>query len=136
MNTPGQGNVYFYGSQRDTATSQPYAVLSTRYVTFLVNRLDAWTRMMTVKPELSAMSNEAKSIHFRIATVWRDAIDRSIQDVLFPFVILPVKNYEEAILLLKVTCQMEADLHEMIEQESQDATEIAVHRSPLIAEMV
>jgi hypothetical protein len=117
MNTSDQDNVHFFALQRDIAASQPYAILSTRYVTFMVNRLDAWTKMMTVHPELSAMCVEAKSIHIDIAAAWSDAIDRSIQDVLFPIVILPVTKYKEAMLLLKVTCQMEADLHDMIEQE-------------------
>jgi hypothetical protein len=101
----------------------------------MVNRLDAWARMMAVHPELSAMCVEEKSIHIEIATAWRDAIDGSIEDVLFPTVILPVKNYEEAMLLLKVTCQMEAELHEMLEQECQYAEVIAVHLAPLMAEM-
>jgi hypothetical protein len=135
MNAPDQGNVYFYGSQLDIAASQPYAILSTRYVTFMVNRLDAWARMMAVHPELSAMCGEEKSLQIEIATAWRDAIDRSIQDGHFPNVILPVKHYEEAMLLLKVTCQMEADLHEMIEQECQYTEDIAVHSFPLLAEM-
>ena len=135
MNTPGRDNVHFYGSQRDIAASWPYAILGTRYVTFMLNRLASWTKMMAVHPELSAMSVEAKSIHIKIATTWRDAIDRSIQDGLFPIVILPVKEYEKTMLLLKVTCQMEADLHEVIEQDSQDAEDIAIHRSLFIAEM-
>lgn len=135
MNTPGQGNIYFYDSQRDTATSQPYAVLKALYVTFMVNRLDAWVRMMAVHPELSAMCGKEKSIQTEIAAAWSDAIDRSIQEGQFPIVILPVKKYEKAMLLVKVTCQMEADLHEMIEQECLEAEVIAVHNFPLLAEM-
>jgi hypothetical protein len=118
MNTPGQNNVYFYGSQRELAASQPYAIHNTGNVTFMVNRFNAWTNMMTDYPRLSALCVETKSIHIMIAATWCEAIDRSKQEGLFPIVILPVRNYEQAMLLLKVTCQMEADIHQMIEQRS------------------
>lgn len=129
MDIACQDNVHFYGSQLDIAASQPYAILSTKYVTFMVNRLDAWTKMMTIHPGLSTMCAEAKSIHIQIATAWCGAINESIQNGLFPIVMLSVKNYEDAMSLLKVTCQMEGDLREMIEQKSQNVEEIAMNRS-------
>jgi len=73
--------------------------------------------MIATHPRLAAMSEESKSAHLDIAAHWRTSISEATQDRMSAFVVLPEKQYKEAMLLLNVTCYMETDIHTMIDQD-------------------
>jgi hypothetical protein len=93
---------------------EPCVLLITHEVTFITNRFHVWSRMLATHPRLAAMSEESKSAHLDIVANWRTTISEATQGSLAPFVVLPEKQYKRAMLLLHVTCQMEADIHKVI----------------------
>lgn len=122
-------NVKFCESVSDNARETPYAVLSNNTVHGITNRFNVWIKMLAMHPNLGRMCNDAQSIHIGIATTWRDAIQRATEDRIFPYIVLEEIQYKAAMSLMRVTCEMDADVHQMLQEENQKWEKVLIYEA-------
>jgi hypothetical protein len=118
MIIPAQNDVNLYQSLNEDRVEDAYVLLSTHEVTFITNRLHVWSKMIANHLKLVTMCEESKSAHLDFVAQWLTTISKATKNSLSPLVFLPEKQYKAALLLLHVTCQMEVDIHRMIEHDN------------------
>jgi hypothetical protein len=96
-------NVNFYGSLKDFAFAEPYAVLSNSEVSSILKRFDRWVSTIATHPNLVDMLGDSITTHIKMVTALRVAIKESIQAGIFPNVIFSPNEYHSTMNFLAET---------------------------------
>ena len=94
MNNPAEINVNFYGSLKDFAFAEPYAVLSNSEVSSILKRFDRWVSVIAARPNLVDMLGDSITTHIKMVTALRVAVKKSMQAGIFPNVIFSPNEYQ------------------------------------------
>ena len=103
MNDQAEINVNFYGSLRDYAFAEPYAVLSNGEVSSILQRFDRWVTTIATHPSLVDMLSDSISTRIKMVTALRVAVKESRQAGLFPNVIFSPNEYRATMTFLAET---------------------------------
>ena len=103
MNNQAEINVNFYGSLKDFAFAEPYAVLSNSEVTSILERFDHWVSTIATHPNLVDMLGDSITTHIKMVTSLRVAIKESLQAGIFPNVIFSPNDYRATMNFLAET---------------------------------
>jgi hypothetical protein len=103
MNNQAEISVNFYGSLRDYAFAEPYAVLSNSEVSSILQRFDRWISTIATHPNLVDMLGDGITTQIKMVTALRVAVKESRQAGLFPNVIFSPNEYRATMNFLAET---------------------------------
>jgi len=103
VNHQVETNVNFYGSLKDFAFAEPYAVLSDSEVSSILKRFDRWVSMIATHPKLVDMLGDSVTTQIKMVTALRVAVKNSMQAGIFPNVILSPNEYQATMTFLAET---------------------------------
>jgi len=103
MNNQVDINVNFYGSLKDFAFAEPYAVLSHSEVSSILKRFDSWVSTIATHPNLVDMLGDSITTHIKMVTALRVAVKESRKAGIFPNVILSPNEYRATMNFLAET---------------------------------
>jgi hypothetical protein len=103
VNHQVETNVNFYGSLKDFAFAEPYAVLSNSEVASILKRFDRWVSLIAAHPDLMNGSGHSVTTQIKMVTALRLAVKNSMQAGIFPNVILSPSEYQATIDFLAET---------------------------------
>jgi hypothetical protein len=119
LNTQTNHKINFYESKQDIGVIEPDAVISSEDLTATIKRFISMAAMIATHPDLAETFGETSTAPIRLATDLQTALKNSVEDRIYPNIVLPSRNFTATMTLMGITRTLEPEFHEMIARQNQ-----------------